>query len=54
MAFALIAECLAVPFGFFAIIFGPHRVAGVFAIMFAGAFLLYFTGMLFMFFASRG
>ena len=54
MAFGLVAECLAVPCGFVAMIIGPHRVAGVFAIMFAGAFLLYFTGMIFMFFASRG
>ncbi|HJU43512.1 MAG TPA: hypothetical protein VJ691_11880 [Vicinamibacterales bacterium] len=54
MAFALIAECLAVPFGFVALILGPHRVAGLFAIMFAGAFLLYFTGMIMMFFVSRG
>ena len=54
MAFALIAECLAVPFGFVAMILGPHRVAGLFGIMFAGAFLLYFTGMIMMFFVSRG
>ena len=54
MALALIAECIAVPFGFVAIIIGPHRVAGLFGILFAGAFLLYFTGMIFMFFASRG
>ena len=54
MAFALIAECLAVPFGFVALIMGPYRVAALFGIMFAGAFLLYFTGMIFMFFASRG
>ena len=54
MSFALIAESLAVPFGFAALILGPYRVAGLFAIMFAGAFLLYFTGMILMFFASRG
>ena len=54
MAFALIAECLAVPFGFVALVIGPYRVAALFGIMFAGGFLLYFTGMIFMFFASRG
>ena len=54
MAFALVAECLAVPFGFVALVIGPYRVAALFGIMFAGAFLLYFTGMIFMFFASRG
>lgn len=54
MGLALIAECIAVPFGFIALIIGPHRVAALFGIMFAGAFLLYFTGMIFMFFVSRG
>jgi hypothetical protein len=54
MAFALVAECLAVPFGFVALVLGPYRVAALFGIMFAGAFLLYFTGMIVMFFASRG
>ena len=50
----LIAECLAVPMGFVALILGPYRVAGLFAIMFSGAYLLYFTGMIMMFFVSRG
>ena len=54
MGFALIAECVAVPLGFVALITGPYRVAGAFGILFAGAFLLYFTGMLFMFLASWG
>jgi hypothetical protein len=52
MALVLIAECLAIPIGFVALILGPHRLAGSLGMMIAGAYFLYFTGMLFMFYTS--
>ena len=52
MAIVLVAECLAIPIGFVAMIIGPHRLAAIAAMMIAGAYFLYFTGMLFMFYTA--
>ena len=52
MAFVLVAECLAIPLGFVALIVGPHRLAALLGMLIAGAYFLYFTGMLVMFYTA--
>lgn len=52
MAVVLVAECLAIPIGFVAMIIGPHRLAAFAGMLIAGAYFLYFTGMLFMFYTA--
>ena len=52
MAVVLVAECLAMPIGFVAMILGPHRLAAMAGMMIGAAYFLYFTGMLFMFYTA--